>query len=173
MKKINVSNLIDLRAEEIRASRAVQNWASAVPSESKKDRVAHLLEESKEKLAKAQADFDSSAEKLNSAIAEAEGRASVRKINARDLIDDLIEVNDYLGLTKKVMKGTTVRVDHNAQSFPNAYKYVPESTIFCAEFTSGWFITDIFRGTCKTRKYDLKLSDTAKEAYLKNAESLS
>lgn len=169
MKKINVSNLIDIRTRENEVQKSLNFWKDA------KIAFNGLKVEAYEKeLAEIREQFASESETLAKAIAEAEGpRVSARKIDVKDIIDDLIAINDYLGITKKAMKGTTVRVDHNAQYFPHAYKYVPESTIFRAEFTSAWFVTDISRDTCTRRKYSLKLSETAKEAYLLNAESLA
>lgn len=163
MKKINVSKLIDLRTRE-------------------NNIVFHLglnlydfeRQGYQEQLAEIRSQFAAESEALTAAIAAVEGpRVSVRKIDAKDIIDDLIAINNYLGITKKAMKGTTVHVDHNAQAFPGAYKGTPESTQFTAEFTSAWFITDISRDTCTRRKYNLQLSETAKEAYLLNAESLA
>ena len=169
MKKINVSKLIDLRNRENEVQKSLNFWKGT------KIAFNDLKVEAYEKeLAEIREQFAAESEKLASVIAEAEGaRVSARKIDVEDIIDDLIEINDYLDISKKAMKGTTVHVDHNAQTFPNAYKGTPESTQFRAEFTSAWFITDISRDTCTRRKYNLQLSETAKEAYLLNAESLA
>ena len=169
MKKINVSNLIDLRTRENEVQKSLNFWKGT------KIAFNGLKVEAYEKeLAEIREQFAAESEKLASVIAEAEGaRVSARKIDVKDIIDDLIEINDYLGISTKAMKGTTVHVDHNAQAFPNAYKGTPESTHFTAEFTSGWFVTAIYRSTCIRRKYELKLSESAKEEYLRNAETLA
>ena len=175
MKKINVSKLIDLRKRENLASYYVKHYTELqILRPSSIEVWKPLQEEEEKKLAECREEIAKEAEQLIQAIREAEGRRSVvRKIDSLEIIDDLIEIDDYLGLTKKAMKGTTVHVDHFAQKFPGAYKGTPLSTHFTAEFTSNWFVTAIYRDTCKNRKYDLKLSETAKEAYLKNAETLS
>ena len=163
MKKINVSKLIDLRTRENNIVYHLDMNLYDFERKGLRDQLAEIREQ-----------FATESETLAKAITEAEGpRVSARKIDVKDIVDDLIAINDYLGITKKAMKGTTVHVDHNAQAFPGAYKGTPESTQFTAEFTSAWFITDISRDTCTRRKYDLKLSETAKEAYLLNAESLA
>ena len=163
MKKINVSNLIDLRTRENNIVYSLGMNHFDFTRKNLQDQLAEI-----------RAQFAAESEALTAAIAAVEGpRVSVRKIDDKDIIDDLIAINNYLGITKKAMKGTTVHVDHNAQAFPGAYKGTPESTQFTAEFTSAWFITDISRDTCTRRKYNLQLSETAKEAYLLNAESLA
>ena len=163
MKKINVSKLIDLRTRENNIVYSLGMNHFDFTRKNLQDQLAEIREQ-----------FAAESETLAKAITEAEGpRVSARKIDVKDIIDDLIEINDYLGISKKGMKGTTVHVDHNAQAFPNAYKGTPESTHFTAEFTSGWFVTAIYRSTCIRRKYELKLSESAKEEYLRNAETLA
>ena len=163
MKKINVSKLIDLRTRENNIVYSLGMNHFDFTRKNLQDQLAEIREQ-----------FAAESETLAKAITEAEGpRVSARKIDVKDIIDDLIAINDYLGITQKAMKGTTVHVDHNALTFPNAYKGTPESTQFRAEFTSAWFITNISRDTCTRRKYNLQLSETAKEAYLLNAESLA
>ena len=166
MKKINVSKLIDAVESEQYAVRDCK-WYSEHEAWQKE------LAECRERLAKIREEIAELSAPLTDAIAEAEGnRVSARKIDARDIVDDLKTVNSYLGLTKKNLKGTIVYIDHHAQKFPSAYKYTPESTHFKAEFTSNWFITAIWRDTCKTKKYDLYLSDTAQAEYLENVKTL-
>lgn len=170
MKKINVTKLIEIRTREKSAEKNLKVYSELALKNSswEVDRKNEL-----QKLADCRKQFEAEAEALTQAIADAEGnRTSARKIDAQDIIDDLIEINDYLGITKKSMKGTTARVDHNAQSFPGAYKGTPESTHFSAEFTTNWFVTSIGRDTCTSRKYNIKLSEAAKEEYLRNAETL-
>ena len=169
MKKINVSKLIDLRNSENVALNVIKNWSDSQSLFAQK-----RFDEAKTILAEVREQFAVESEKLVQVIAEAEGnRVSVRKIDVKDIIDDLIEINEYFGITKKSMKGTTVLVDHNAQTFPTAYKGTPESTHFRAEFTTNWFVTSIRRERCIPKKFHIKLSETAKEEYLKNAETLA
>ena len=162
MKKINVSKLVELRTRENDIVRSMSH-AYDFQVKAAQERLAGIREQ-----------FTAESEVLNQAIAEVEGsRVSARKIDVKDIVDDLIEINQYLGISKKALKGTAVHVDHHAQTFPSAYKGTPESTQFDAEFSTAWFITAVSRDTCGRQKYALKLSDTAKEAYLKNAETLA
>lgn len=108
-------------------------------------------------------------EALESAIKEAEGRATARTISVRQVCYILNQVESRLGITKKAMEGITVSVDFNAQDFPSAYKYTPESTRFSAEYHRGeWIITGIAR--MRTRRASqrvlVSLTDDAKEAIL-------
>lgn len=171
MKKINVSKLIELKKKELDA----RDLFSRVM---KKKELGYTVTEQEianlnEKCQIIRNDFETVASKLTEAIETVEGKAVVRKIDAQDIICALMEVNDFLSISKKAMVGTRVRIDCNAQNFPNAYKWVPQSTIFLAEFTkSGWTVTDIYRGTAMRKKVFMLMSDTAKEAYLNKAVTL-
>ena len=168
MKKIALNGMIILRREE---SETVKN----MQFESDKIQKGYSgyekrFEQNRERLTEIRSKLTPLMEKLETAIKETEGRAKVRKINAEDILNAVLQVDDYFGITKKAMIGTTIKVDCNAQKFPNAYKWVPESTCFCAEMTSiGWAVTSIFRDTTKSKKFYVELSDTAKEAYMEKA----
>lgn len=89
---------------------------------------------------------------LELAIKEAEGRATVRTLSVNKLFRTLKSVDEYLkGFSSmKDAIGTEIEVDVNAQSFPSAYKYIPESTVFNAIRTaSGWKVVNIYRDNCK------------------------
>ena len=110
-------------------------------------------------------------EKLNAAIATAEGRATARTINAEDIFDALETIEERLCIPKAHMIGITAEVEVNAQTFPNAYRYRPESTHFKAIRTAnGWKITDIYRDTTHgpTTRYVLTLTDKAKESIVES-----
>ena len=105
------------------------------------------------------------AEKLNAAIIAAEGRATARTISAEDIFDALEAIEDKLDIPKAHMVGIIAKVDVNAQTFPNAYRYRPESTHFEAIRTAKtWKITDIWRDTTHgpSTRYVLTLTDKAK-----------
>ena len=90
---------------------------------------------------------DKVADILENAIVEAEGRATVRTLTARELFRKIEEINEHFAVPRRSMEGLQVLVDCNAQNFPNAYKYVPESTIVELEFRKGsWRVTNIYRG---------------------------
>ena len=91
------------------------------------------------------------AAQLASMIEAAEGRATARTITPEDIAEALEQITERILLlsTRKDATGTTVEADPNAQQFPNAYKYIPESTHFTAELkTAGWKVTKVFRSRC-------------------------
>lgn len=103
--------------------------------------------------------------KLDALIKEAEGRSTARTITVDDVVDSLAQAEAHLLLlsTKKDAVGTIVYVDVNAQRFPRAYHYIPESTQFVAEITkSGWKVARVFRGTCTTKRMEFILTEETK-----------
>ncbi len=106
---------------------------------------------------------------LNAAIKEAEGKARERKLHYYDIFSYLEKVEQKLSITKKAMEGTEVVINVNAQDFPKAYKWIPESTFFDAIFLRGtWRITRIYRDKCGNVPGLIKLSETAKKAIIAN-----
>lgn len=93
---------------------------------------------------------EKSIEKLDNAIREAEGRATARCISAKEMIEYAGDFTGAYNIAKKAMVGLVVDVDINAQDFPSAYKYTPESTHFTMEYTtSGWKAIYIGREKCR------------------------
>lgn len=113
---------------------------------------------------------ESNKEKINQAIKDAEGRASARTITYDDIIQDIKNVEQTLGIAKKDMVGIEVDVDHHAQNFPNAYKYTPESTQYIIrKKASGWELlsVDRYRTRREGHRYNVKLTAEAKAAIIK------
>lgn len=113
---------------------------------------------------------DSNEAKITAAIKEAEGRATARTLEYKDIKTALDRIEKRLGIAKKALLGVKVRVDVNAQTFPNAYKWTPESTHFVAERTaSGWALTEVYRDRVEgpNSRYIVKLTDEAKDAIIK------
>lgn len=82
-----------------------------------------------------------------------------------DVLQSLCDVEDVLGITHKALKGVKVKIDPNAQTFPSAYKYTPESTQFNAEFDGKeWKITRIYRDTCGRHKVRVEHTEASKAA---------
>lgn len=99
-------------------------------------------------------------------IKAAEGRAKVRRITYHDMLSMLEKVEEYVKRfsTRADMIGTKVHVNIHASRFPRAYKYIPESTHFEAEFkNNGWKITKVSREECGTHLFDLGLTEATKE----------
>lgn len=109
--------------------------------------------------------------KLTEELDNVQKRCSARTITAREIFDELVSIENKLGIAKCHMNGIRVTVDLNARSFPNAYKYIPESTHFNAELRSGkWRITDIRRAQTlrPTVGHNIELTEEAKEAIIKS-----
>ena len=151
---------------------AEERWAERAYSPLK--RAANRAEEARAAEERAGTACQAAAEPILAAIAAAEGRASVRQITPRDIIECVHEIEEHLHISKRAMAGTSASVDYHAQKFPSAYRYVPESTHFSVEFNGrAWYLTDIRRDTCRTTKYRVTLSEEAKAAIIKNSETLA
>ena len=104
-------------------------------------------------------------ERINEAIKQAEGRAKERKIRYENIDHAIFVIEKKLDIPKVAMLGIVVDIDYNAQKFPNAYNYTPESTHAVIKKTaSGWNLIDVHRGICRTRKYVVTLTEVAKQA---------
>lgn len=109
--------------------------------------------------------------KLSDAIKAAEGRAKERTADAVGILSAIGEIEKRLNITKKSLDGVKITVDINAQDFPRAYKYTPNSTIFEAVFRGGkWRITDIYRSRTHAagRGTVVQLTEAAKAAIIAN-----
>ena len=87
-------------------------------------------------------------EKIEAALAEVQKLSQVRMIGYQDILDAVKYSEEKLSniLLKKDWVGLKVQADPNAQQFPNAYKYRPESTQFVLEKgVNDWFLTRLER----------------------------
>lgn len=129
-----------------------------------------LVAKARAKKDKAQAEFNESAQAaLGQVLTETQRRCSARTVTADQVVAKLIDIEDDLKISKKAMDGVTVTMDLNAQSFPSAYKGIPESTIVRARYKSGsWRVTDVYRGNTfrPTVAIRLVLTDAAKQALI-------
>ena len=108
-------------------------------------------------------------EKIMMMIKEAEGRSTARTITYEDIICDIDTIERRLGITKKAMVGIKAHVDHNAQKFPNAYKWTPSSTHYTiTKKAGGWDISNINRNTTRNKMFYLELPDSAKKAIIES-----
>lgn len=100
-------------------------------------------------------------------------RCTARTIDTDDIIKSLSRYMEALRISKTAAAGIKLTVDPNAQNFPSAYRYIPESTIFDAEYTAkGWVVSSIRRGTTHRAAgmYHATLTDNAKAAILERLE---
>lgn len=116
------------------------------------------------------------AEKIQKAINEAEGKARERKVTAKQLIACAEKLDKKLGIAPAHLKGVTARVDINAQDFPNAYKYIPESTVATLEHTGrAWALIDVKRDRTDiaSKAVRFNLTEEAREWIVKRFESMT
>ena len=116
------------------------------------------------------------AEKIQKAIDVAEGKARERKITAEDLIASAEKLSKKLGIAPAHLRGVRAKVDLNAQDFPRAYKYIPESTIAFLEHTGrAWALVDVRRDNAEiaNRAVRFTLTDEAREWILKRFEYMT
>lgn len=113
--------------------------------------------------------------KLQPVLDEAQKSARVRIIDISDMeyaiekAENIISGAGWHKITKKALEGTEIVIDCNAQTFPNAYKGIPESTFFRAVYHSGkWQILSFWRGRTVSERQGIKikLSDAAKTAII-------
>lgn len=109
---------------------------------------------------------------LRAIIDRAEGHAKARCMTVADIMHAIDGVPGVI--KKKHLPGCQiVAYDPSAQTFPGAYKYVPESTqcnLVCRP--SGWYLTAIGRDTCTSSRGRLILTDDAKADIIAAAETL-
>ena len=104
--------------------------------------------------------------KIQAAIDAVQKLSRVRTINAADVYEAVEAAEKSLKrlLHKKDWTDLQIRVDPNAQKFPNAYKHFPESTRFCIERRkTGWFLMDVARKWCSNRRQQCCLNDRGEQ----------
>ena len=81
----------------------------------------------------------------------------------------------FLAYARRRLKATggEIHCDPNAQSFPHAYGYRPDSTHFSVvRRPAGWYLVRVIRDTCGTSRGQLVLTDGAKADIIAAAETL-
>lgn len=85
-------------------------------------------------------------ERIDKAIREAEGMATMRKLTYAAVLVAIERIEAKLNLPKARMEGVSFHVDTWAQDFPNAYGFPAVSTQFNLTLSGGkWRISDIKR----------------------------
>lgn len=167
MKKINLTAAIDAYRAE-RAAEENEGWAAKFADRWPDDHAAAC-----ERLKAARAALAEVCAPIDAEIAAGQKSARTRTITAETVIRFLTDYTDRLNIQKSKMKGITLTADPNAQHFPNAYKYEPESTHFTAEHNGKtWFLTSVYRDTCRATVGTAHLPEDAKSAIIANAEKL-
>lgn len=165
MKTINLKNAMKTFGDVIEERNRVAWIKRTAPG-------SPNLKEAEDSEQAAWIDFLHATAALTEAIDAEQKRCTARKLDAERLCRALREAEKKLDLPKRLLDGIIVSVDVNAQDFPKAYKYTPESTHFKATYKSGsWRVTDIWRGeTSKSsRGTVVTLTEEAKAAILDRA----
>lgn len=114
---------------------------------------------------------DNNRAKIETAIAEAEGRATVRCVSFENIVSACDHIEKVLGIPKKYLEGVSYSVDLNAQNFPKAYKFTPESTHFVVEYSKGkWRLVKVQRDRTRTAGNDYRcivMPEETKEAIVR------
>jgi hypothetical protein len=102
--------------------------------------------------------------KLQTVLDEVQKRTTARNISVMDICEAIYKIDQRISIPKKYKKGVWFWYDCNAQTFPGAYKYTPESTAFKATFNgSEWIIEAVFRAVCTNKTCKVELTEEAKE----------
>lgn len=116
--------------------------------------------------------YSTDTERLNAAIAEAEGQARERRMTAEECAARLEGAESYLhNPSKAALKGCKCRVHASNESLPRSYKYPASSTQAVFEHDGkGWVLVSVSRDTlksaaklCYRNHVEMTLSDSAKE----------
>ena len=108
--------------------------------------------------------------KISKMIREAEGKASARTITYEDILNDIKWIEAEIAIPQKSMIGVSVDVDHHAQNFPSAYRYIPMSTHYTiTKKPSGWDLMSVDRETTRREghRFSVTLTESAKTAIIK------
>lgn len=171
MKKVNLNEAVRAYANYAEAAKN-SKWQSDCASRSAgtvwATRDKEFADHAHQRMVEAREVATSTANNALSAwLDEVQSKCKVRTVNALDVVSALFEVQEKLDISKKALDGVSVCIDLNAQDFPNAYKFTPESTVFCATFKGGhWSVTDIRREQTHrpSRAYVITHTDTSKAA---------
>ena len=107
--------------------------------------------------------------KIEAILNEVQLKKRARTIDIEYIYNCTKTIIDKLEITKKALEGTRAYCDKNAQTFPNCYKGIPESTQISITFDKGnWKLNRIYRGRTEAKEFEVHLSETAKEAIIKN-----
>lgn len=108
-------------------------------------------------------------EAIQDALDAAQGKARVRTANASDVLNAAAEIMEELGISKKALNGVSAWIDPNAQSFPNCYKGVPESTQFNLQFNQRGeaFLVNVVRARVESTRIVIQHTEDSISALVK------
>lgn len=158
MRPINVNSACKAHREKYAA---LERWRSTSSNSYLSELTKARIEKEKNDALAAYDAAIGSETKLAQILEDVQRRSKVRTIDVAAIIDSLVEIEDELDISKKAMEGITVHVDRNAQDFPSAYKYVPESTHFEAVYKNGsWRVTKVSRDVTLRARQRITITHT-------------
>lgn len=105
---------------------------------------------------------------------EIQRRSQVRTTSFDEVMEIVNNYQKNINVSKRLLEGTKLVVNTNAQVFPNSYKYIPISTIVELKMDKrNWKIIDIRRDICNNKTITATLSETAKEKIIYNMEHVT
>lgn len=110
-------------------------------------------------------------DKITAAIEAVQGRCKQRTITAADVLKLPAKLKDRYGIPYKAMEGCRFDYDANAQDFPKAYKYTPESTVVTVTVKGGKFYLayiDREKTFPASHNVEARFTDEAKKAILES-----
>lgn len=115
-------------------------------------------------------------DRIASALDEVQKRSRTRTISVDCIYQFCAKANVAYGIHKKDLEGSSFDVDWEAQDFPNAYKYIPESTHFVVVYEKKHFLlVEVRRDTTRGREraIEASLSDETKKAIIEHSSTMS
>ena len=112
-------------------------------------------------------------DRIEKILNEVQKLCRVRLITYNEMYDFLEKLRKLYPISNKNLNGCVFEIDLNAQTFPSAYKYTPESTQFEVIYKNGYFkLIAVYRYQTKgpKSKVEAKLTSEAEAAILKSFE---
>lgn len=109
-------------------------------------------------------------DKIRAALDEVQGSCTARLLTVDQILAYCQEITAiYRMIPKNALNGSTFTVDPNAQNFPNAYRWRPESTVAKVLYkNSKFWLVDLDRYTTAREGHDIEahLTDAARAAII-------
>lgn len=100
---------------------------------------------------------EKNAARIQSVLDQVQKRSKVRTIDVYDVYNYVVKFFKTVTVQKSVLEDVRVKINPNAQTFPNAYKYVPEATLFTIQFKGGkMYLCDVQRDTCGAHVFNFR-----------------
>lgn len=141
----------------------------------KKHATVYAIKDS-EKFKNAVKELESTKEyvKLEEVLGQVQSLSRVRTASVYTICKEVIRFESTMKLTRKALAGCRITLNVNAQTFPSAYKYVPEATIVEIEYDKSGHarVTDVRRARCGNDFIVAYYTDAAKKEIIYNFSTI-